>query len=437
MQTIRGILALYTVFLLVFSGSHVLADTPLKDYVYVTASKANLRESPNPSATVVKKIGIATQLEILRPYFPWLEVLDLQTGYSGYIHESLVSTERPTVEQALQQMQRSEPRERLQWAERAAALAPENIEVLALLGEELDRRGEFARANTVRTEILRITKQFNEPEDWKAVFAYHGYGVETLAFYKRGAFVDPDSSEENYRKNLKFFHRRGNKYHLFTNVGMSAELEVRNDAPRSRFEEYGNCLLDTSAETSEKSTFNGKVTAYRIATNFIPTPPYPVYQVEKDKALIQEVSELTKAGFKDNLWKSDLERLTLQELEALKSSQTILSIGHADLDADNSQDYIVVANYQLRDSEREIAYSALYLLKKSKGNWEMEFTDFAGSSGDAISESAAYIGHIDIDGDGIQEFFLSRDHYEGSSITLIKKINGSWQSTGIGSYKGC
>ncbi|SDK37993.1 SH3 domain-containing protein [Microbulbifer yueqingensis] len=407
------------------------------EHVYVLASRANLRESPTPSAQVLRQVGIATRFEVIRPFFPWLEVSDPETGYGGYIHESLVSTEKPTVELALKKLEQSAPGERLQWAERAAAMAPTNTDILALLGDELDRTGELKRANKIRQEILRISGEANNPESWKAVFAYKGSGVETLTYYKDGAFFDPDLSEENYRNNLEFFHRKGNEYHLFSDRGISAELKVSRDAPSSRLAEYGNCLLDTSASTQTISGNPEKDSTSRIAANFIPDSKRPPYQQEQDDTLIRDISGLLKNKFEAQLSSMALDHLTLQELQALKESQEIVSIGHADLDADNSQDYLVVVNYNLANTQREVGYSALYLLSNPKGNWEVDFTDFWGGGGDAVSRTAAYIGHIDIDGDGIQELFLSREHYEGTSTTMLKKVNGLWQTTGIGSYTGC
>ena len=126
---------------------------------YTQASSSNLRTNPAPDSEMVQKLAINTEVEILETTSKWVFIkVRGDESVRGWLHQSLVDKYPLTLEMALKAYDyapETSPK-RLNWIERAAALAPLNTVVLNKLAETLRIQGEDAQADLVLKNIQEI-----------------------------------------------------------------------------------------------------------------------------------------------------------------------------------------------------------------------------------------------------------------------------------------
>ena len=116
------------------------APPPSDQVLYIQSSTANLRSEANTQSNVLIGLPIGTKGEARKKDGEWVY---FQTGENiGWVHISLLTENQPTLENALSQYQNANRSDKRKWIERAAALAPQNKEVITMLIEELDYQGD-------------------------------------------------------------------------------------------------------------------------------------------------------------------------------------------------------------------------------------------------------------------------------------------------------
>lgn len=92
---------------------------------YVLGTVVNLREEPRPSAKIVAKLPIATEVEVLESEGSWIRVVTRTGEYpsqKGWLASEFLTGQRPTIESILKSAESDERIARGMWAGRAAAL---------------------------------------------------------------------------------------------------------------------------------------------------------------------------------------------------------------------------------------------------------------------------------------------------------------------------
>jgi hypothetical protein len=119
------------------------AGPTLPAKLYVHGSTANLREMPDDKSTVVERLSIGSEVLVSELGAVWARVSTATAA--GFVARDVLGAERPTLEWALAKhdaLPLDDVQGRRSWAERSAALAPEDIGALERLIEALDRAGD-------------------------------------------------------------------------------------------------------------------------------------------------------------------------------------------------------------------------------------------------------------------------------------------------------
>lgn len=133
---------------------------------YTQASSSNLRSTSASDAEIVQKLPINTKVDILDKKPEWVFVqVSGDESLKGWLHQSLIAAQALSLEEALKRYEDSAQAAqlRLKWIERAAALAPEDIDVLNELAQTLRGHGEYARADAVLENIEAMKARQSEP----------------------------------------------------------------------------------------------------------------------------------------------------------------------------------------------------------------------------------------------------------------------------------
>jgi hypothetical protein len=109
-----------------------------KDAYFVVASIANVRSERAASSDLVARLPIGTPVEILESRTEWTRI---RAGdVDGWLLSSFLMADKPTLERLMleyRKVRRSDLKERRRWAERVAAIAPNEPEALFPLLETL------------------------------------------------------------------------------------------------------------------------------------------------------------------------------------------------------------------------------------------------------------------------------------------------------------
>lgn len=113
------------------------------DAYYIVASIANVRSERTASSDLLVRLKIGTQVEIVETRATWTKIRVLE--YEGWLASSLLISKKPTMESLLheyQKISRAQLRDRRKWAERVAAIAPDNPDAYFPLLETLKELGD-------------------------------------------------------------------------------------------------------------------------------------------------------------------------------------------------------------------------------------------------------------------------------------------------------
>lgn len=130
---------------------------PSPEHRYVLASVGLVRSAPDPGAEVIARwpIGARVQLHGRRDRFYQVE----RDGVRGYLYEALLSEQEPKLVELLARydaLPSEGLEERRTWAERAAALAPEDEGAVRRLVEVLERLGDQKALRRARAGLDSI-----------------------------------------------------------------------------------------------------------------------------------------------------------------------------------------------------------------------------------------------------------------------------------------
>ena len=124
---------------------------------YVQASRVNLRKLPSIKGRPLGKLTIGTQVEVLNRKQGWIQIR--HADLTGWTLESLLSNEKPTLQGMLDKynaLDKREIKERRSWAERAAALAPHDINAVRLLVDALRAAGDKKRLRKAKQGLKAL-----------------------------------------------------------------------------------------------------------------------------------------------------------------------------------------------------------------------------------------------------------------------------------------
>ncbi len=124
--------------------------------VYVLTSQGLLRDGPG--GRVIQKLRIATEVVPYSKAGKWTWV---RAGKRyGMLHETVLSETKPTLTWLVEQYEAASEKDfeqRLTWAERAAALAPQSADALARLAQALGKKPEWSdRRRKVEAALKKL-----------------------------------------------------------------------------------------------------------------------------------------------------------------------------------------------------------------------------------------------------------------------------------------
>lgn len=142
-------------------GAEPVASPPPVEYRFVLASVALVRARPDPGAEVLARRAIGTRVEVKGRAERFLEVES--DGVRGYLFEGLLSKSEPKLSELIARHDAAPPdalEDRRTWAERAAALAPDDEEAVRRLVEVLEKLGDQKALHRARRglDTIRATK---------------------------------------------------------------------------------------------------------------------------------------------------------------------------------------------------------------------------------------------------------------------------------------
>jgi hypothetical protein len=126
---------------------------------YTQASVSNLRADRTAHSAIVQKLPINTRVDILDKKADWVSVrVTGDKTYWGWLHQSLLAERPLSLEESLRQYESlpESDKSRLQWIERAAAIAPRNTSVLKELIKTLRFLGQYDRGGQVSKRVAVI-----------------------------------------------------------------------------------------------------------------------------------------------------------------------------------------------------------------------------------------------------------------------------------------
>ena len=183
--------------------------TPSTQLLYIQSSTANLRSEASTQSTVLIGLPIGTKGEVRKTEGEWIYI---QAGeHTGWVHTSLLTEKQPTLEDALSQYETANRSDKRKWIERAAALAPQNKEVIAMLIEELDYQGDHdakrkaelgLRSLKTMDPIYFSNKSFQDgaPEDYLMLYPSTLSCLEEVkAIALRGAEPPSEEMQKKWR----------------------------------------------------------------------------------------------------------------------------------------------------------------------------------------------------------------------------------------------
>ena len=153
--------------------------TPSTQTLYIQSSTANLRSEASTKSTVLVGLPIGTKGDARKKEGEWVYFQAKEN--EGWVHTSLLTETQPTLENALAQYKTANRSDKRKWIERAAALDPQNKEVITMLIEELDYQGDRdamrkaelgLRSLKTMDSIYFSTKSFQDgaPEDYLMLY---------------------------------------------------------------------------------------------------------------------------------------------------------------------------------------------------------------------------------------------------------------------------
>ena len=130
---------------------------PSDQVLYIQSSTANLRGAASTQSNVLIGLPIGTKGKVRKKDGEW--VYFQAEGKIGWVHSSLLTETKPTLDYALSQYQSASRSDKRKWIERAAALAPKNKEVITMLIEELDYQGDHEAMRRAELGLRALNKK--------------------------------------------------------------------------------------------------------------------------------------------------------------------------------------------------------------------------------------------------------------------------------------
>lgn len=141
------------------SISNLYAKNISIEFSYTQASTSNIRAENSANAEIVHKLPINTKVRILEKSGEWVSIqLAHNAAIHGWVHQSLLGTRPIRLGNALSTYKRSTKNDalRLQWIERAAAIAPHDINILKELAQTLNQQGNTEKAIEILASIEQM-----------------------------------------------------------------------------------------------------------------------------------------------------------------------------------------------------------------------------------------------------------------------------------------
>lgn len=130
---------------------------PVVVHRYVTASTLNLRSAPEAGDNVLRRLPINTPLKVEGTQGDFANVRTAN-GQLGWVGAKFLGPEQLTLAQARTQIAKTDSKEeKLAWAQRAAALAPIDEDVLTTLAEQYDANDKAKLAGQVRARLKELS----------------------------------------------------------------------------------------------------------------------------------------------------------------------------------------------------------------------------------------------------------------------------------------
>lgn len=419
-------------------------DFKANDKVYIASSVASIRTAPHDKAPIAATLPIGTKVSYVgsvadvagalnkecdgadpKKSQKWSCIcvpkfrVDYGVYWCGWIGRDLLSIKQVKFADLLAKLDKT-PADRLmerkKWAERAVAFDPLHEPARKSLIDVLKKLDDNKALESTQRWLDVYTVAPAQTRGTKLIFLYNGTFLEPIAEYEDGRITmdgfDQSSNEE--------FRSRGQSYNLYSRgrrLGMvvtEAQFDCR----------VLLCPQQTIAR-AVPSEANTRPTG--LVTNFaLSNAERPLRTVSKDEeAILQKLG----TAFVKSSQLDPKERQAILKLIRKGVSSSISAVGSLGRDGR----VMLMSNWVLGSmddahygGEYDVYASILIIAEQQQdGSFRL-----APGSGSIAERGCSMIDHVDIDGDGVDEIFLSCEQLEGQyHYALAKRSAGKWRIT--------
>jgi hypothetical protein len=450
MQTIRRVCAgLMLAFLTVHSS--FADDFRWEETIYINSSVASVRTEPLDNAPIAAKLPIGTAATYIgspsvvaagpnkecggadpRRDHKWscICVISLRVDHGvqwcGWVARDLLAAKQLGLADIVAEYDKTpsdQITERRRWAERAVALDPLNAQARERLIDVLEKLNDTKALEAAKRSFDSYSTSQPRATGAKLIFSfYYGRYLEPIAELKEGqlAFRDFDQSA-NYE-----FRSRGRFYNLYSD-GRKLGTVVTEAQFDCRIQQCPQQTIARSVLTDATGgVVSGLAVVRGLATNFaLSNADHSTRKVSKnEEAALQKIA--TSLVNKSSKLSPKAKKTFLASIQQSDSSP-ILAIGSLGRDGR----VMLIGNWTIGDMNdahySDGIYESILIIAEQQKDGTFRLASGSGSLADM---GCGYSNHLDVDGDGIDEIFLSCNQLEGQySYALAKRVEGKWQIT--------
>lgn len=410
--------------------------------VYIASSVASVRTAPHDKAPIAARLPIGTEATYigstsdlaagpnrvceggdLKGDQKWSCVcvpnfrVDYGVQWCGWVARELLSTKQSDLTTLFAEYDKT-PAERMsdrkKWAERAFALDPLNMDARKRLIDVLEKLKDAKAIETAQRSFDLYSVSPPPTAGAKLVFYFDGSYLEPIAELRKGQLVMQDFNQAtNYE-----FRDRGQVYNLYSG-GSKLGMVVT--------EAQFDCKVQLCPQQTIARAVSPEVDArlVGIATNFaISNAEHPIrIASKKEEAILQKLG----TTFVKSLKLDPRAKKTILKLIRQGESSSSIAVGAMGKDGRIMliSNWVIGSMNDAHYGNEEDVHESILVIAEQQNDGSFRV---AAGSGSIAEMGCSLMDYADIDGDGVDEIFLSCEQLEGQySYALMKRTAGRWQ----------
>ena len=346
--------------------------------------------------------------------------VDLGNDQTGWLPKDVLQSERPRLEELMRQLRAAgDVAGRRKWAERAAEMAPLNLDAQRALLSVLNEQGDTAAAARVQTMIDAVQKGTLPPPTDEPRLVMMVYRDEEKPSAVLELLTGIPGSAENMPQGIAT--RVGKPYLVYTLEGKRVGYTQVDHS------ETHECGFSDTYTPTDKAIAKWPARILIAMNTELPAqaPPKIHKPSSPEKAVLLELAQQASSKLTKKRWVID--NLKVADVQML------------DYDGDGVED--AVGQYYAYSPGKKLSFALLMFAKGGNAGFSPEFTSFEEgkeSGPDDVFDTHAREYHLrvalDFDGDGVRELVFNTSWDE---MTYKRKSDGKWVRTGESAAKVC